>query len=200
MMVVGESNSMDVSCMCRRVSKNAEAVGGLEKLEAFLLSSMEGGLISDGVLAQDINQASSFWRIREGVPEALMKAGAVYKYDLSLPVKKMYDLVDDMRIRLGDLAKVVGYGHLGDGNLHLNVSAPEYDDKILEQIEPYVYEWTSKHRGSISAEHGLGLMKANKIYYSKSAETVQTMASIKKLLDPNGILNPYKVLPHSLNS
>ncbi|XP_017649254.1 D-2-hydroxyglutarate dehydrogenase, mitochondrial [Gossypium arboreum] len=171
-----------------------------EKLEAFLLSSMEDGLISDGVLAQDINQASSFWRIREGVPEALMKAGAVYKYDLSLPVEKMYDLVDDMRIRLGDMAKVVGYGHLGDGNLHLNVSAPEYDDKILEQIEPYVYEWTSKHRGSISAEHGLGLMKANKIYYSKSAETVQTMASIKKLLDPNGILNPYKVLPHSLNS
>lgn len=171
-----------------------------EKLEAFLLSSMEGGLISDGVLAQDINQASSFWRIREGVPEALMKAGAVYKYDLSLPVEKMYDLVDDMRIRLGDLATVVGYGHLGDGNLHLNVSAPEYDDKILEQIEPYVYEWTSKHRGSISAEHGLGLMKANKIYYSKSTETVQTMASIKKLLDPNGILNPYKVLPHSLNS
>lgn len=103
--------------------------------------------------------------------------------------------------------------------------------QILEQIEPYVYEWTSKHRGSISAEHGLGLMKANKIYYSKSPKTVsftasvllvyflgpqwllswrtskrenligqvQVMASIKKLLDPNGILNPYKVLPHSLN-
>ncbi|KAK8619130.1 hypothetical protein V6N13_133097 [Hibiscus sabdariffa] len=171
-----------------------------EKLEAFLLSSMEGGLISDGVIAQDINQASSFWRIREGVPEALMKAGAVYKYDLSLPVEKLYDLVNDMRTRLGDLARVIGYGHLGDGNLHLNVSAAQYDDKILEQIEPYVYEWTSKHRGSISAEHGLGLMKANKIYYSKSPETVKTMGSIKKLLDPNGILNPYKVLPHSLNS
>ncbi|XP_022751413.1 D-2-hydroxyglutarate dehydrogenase, mitochondrial-like isoform X2 [Durio zibethinus] len=167
-----------------------------EKLEAFLLSSMEGGLISDGVLAQDINQASSFWRIREGVPEALMKAGAVYKYDLSLPVEKMYNLVDDMRVRLGNLAKVVGFGHLGDGNLHLNISAPQYDDTILEQIEPYVYEWTFKHRGSISAEHGLGLMKANKIHYSKSPETVQIMASIKKLLDPNGILNPYKVLPH----
>ncbi|XVE82548.1 hypothetical protein DITRI_Ditri16bG0014100 [Diplodiscus trichospermus] len=171
-----------------------------EKLEAFLLSSMDGGLISDGVIAQDINQASSFWRIREGVPEALQKAGAVYKYDLSLPVEKMYNLVDDMRVRLGNLAKVVGYGHLGDGNLHLNISAPQYDDAILERIEPYVYEWTSKHRGSISAEHGLGLMKANKIYYSKSPETVKIMASIKRLLDPKGILNPYKVLPHSLNS
>ncbi|KAJ6678699.1 D-2-HYDROXYGLUTARATE DEHYDROGENASE MITOCHONDRIAL [Salix viminalis] len=171
-----------------------------EKLEAFLLHSMESGLISDGVLAQDINQASSFWRIREGVPEALMRAGPVYKYDLSLPVEKMYSLVEEMRARLGQSANVVGYGHLGDGNLHLNVSAPRYDDTILAQIEPYVYEWTSKHRGSISAEHGLGLMKANEIFYSKSHGTVQLMASIKKLLDPNGILNPYKVLPRSLLS
>lgn len=171
-----------------------------EKLEAFLLSSMEGGLISDGVLAQDINQISSFWHIREGIPEALMKAGAVYKYDLSLPVEKMYDLVEAMRTRLGNSAKVIGYGHLGDGNLHLNISTPQYDDAVFAQIEPFVYEWTSNHRGSISAEHGLGLMKANKIFYTKSSETVQIMASIKKLLDPRGILNPYKVLPHSLAS
>ncbi|KAF6163059.1 hypothetical protein GIB67_001387 [Kingdonia uniflora] len=168
-----------------------------EKLEAFLLRSMEGGLISDGVVAQDINQASSFWRIREGITEALMKAGAVYKYDLSLPVEKMYNLVEEMRLRLGLSAKVLGYGHLGDANLHLNVSTLQYDDSILAQIEPFVYEWTSKHRGSISAEHGLGLMKANEIYYTKSPETVRLMVSIKKLLDPNGILNPYKVLPHS---
>ncbi|XP_023552171.1 probable D-2-hydroxyglutarate dehydrogenase, mitochondrial isoform X2 [Cucurbita pepo subsp. pepo] len=72
-----------------------------EKLEAFLLRSMEDGLISDGVLAQDINQISSFWQIREGISEALMKAGAVYKYDLSLPVEKMYDIVEAMRTRLG---------------------------------------------------------------------------------------------------
>ncbi|KAL8211158.1 hypothetical protein R6Q57_005595 [Mikania cordata] len=171
-----------------------------EKLEAFLLHAMESGLVSDGALAQDFSQALSFWHIREGIPEALMKAGAVYKYDLSLPVEKMYDLVEEMRIRLGGAANVVGYGHLGDGNLHLNVSAPQYDDAILAQIEPFVYEWTSRHRGSISAEHGLGLMKAEKIYYSKSTETVQLMASIKKLLDPNGILNPYKVIPSSLVS
>ncbi|XP_065852476.1 D-2-hydroxyglutarate dehydrogenase, mitochondrial [Euphorbia lathyris] len=169
-----------------------------EKLEAFLLRAMESGLVSDGVLAQDINQASSFWRIREGIPEALMRAGPVYKYDLSIPVEHMYNLVQEMREKLGQKAKVVGYGHLGDSNLHLNISATKYDDTILAQIEPYVYEWTSKHKGSISAEHGLGLMKANKIFYSKTHETVQVMASIKKLLDPNGILNPYKVLPQSV--
>ncbi|KAL5988653.1 D-2-hydroxyglutarate dehydrogenase, mitochondrial [Asimina triloba] len=174
---------------------------------------MESGLISDGVVAQDINQASSFWRIREGITEALTKAGAVYKYDLSLPVEQLYNIVEEMRLQLGgQSAKVMGYGHLGDGNLHLNISTPQYDDtvtaSILSQIEPFVYEWTSKHRGSISAEHGLGLMKANEIYYSKSPQTfhilrvdqVQLMASIKRLLDPNEILNPYKVLPHSLLS
>ncbi|GAB2279508.1 D-2-hydroxyglutarate dehydrogenase, mitochondrial [Dionaea muscipula] len=172
-----------------------------EKLQTFLIHSMESGLISDGVIAQDINQASSFWRIREGVPEALMRAGAVYKYDLSLPVEKMYDLVEEMRARLdnsGHSAKVLGYGHMGDGNLHLNISASQYDNAILAQIEPFVYEWTSKLQGSISAEHGLGLMKANEIHYSKSPEAVQLMVSIKKLLDASGILNPYKVLPYSV--
>lgn len=105
---------------------------------------------------------------------------------------------------LGQTAKVIGYGHLGDGNLHLNISAPQYNDAVISyllhqrsvyispstcviiyfgyvtpqifaQIEPYVYEWTSNHRGSISAEHGLGLMKANKVYYSKSPETVSSL-------------------------
>ncbi|KAG2640442.1 probable D-2-hydroxyglutarate dehydrogenase, mitochondrial isoform X3 [Panicum virgatum] len=168
------------------------------KLEAFLLRSMEDGLVSDGVIAQDISQASNFWRIREGISEASVKVGAVYKYDLSIPVEKLYDIVEEMRCRLGDNAEVLGYGHLGDGNLHLNILSSKYDDSILTQIEPFVYEWTSAQRGSISAEHGLGLMKAEKIHYSKSTEAVQLMASIKKLLDPNSILNPYKVLPQSV--
>nr|XP_034581615.1 probable D-2-hydroxyglutarate dehydrogenase, mitochondrial isoform X2 [Setaria viridis] len=168
------------------------------KLEAFLLSSMENGLVADGVIAQDISQASNFWRIREGISEASVKVGAVYKYDLSIPVEKLYDIVEEMRCRLGNNAEVLGYGHLGDGNLHLNILSSKYDDNTLAQIEPFVYEWTSAQRGSISAEHGLGLMKAEKIHYSKAPEAVQLMASIKKLLDSNSILNPYKVLPQSV--
>ncbi|KAL6647298.1 hypothetical protein ACP70R_014735 [Stipagrostis hirtigluma subsp. patula] len=168
------------------------------KLEAFLLRAMEDGLVADGVIAQDISQASNFWRIREGISEASVKVGAVYKYDLSIPVEKLYDIVEEMRSRVGDNAEVLGYGHLGDGNLHLNILSKKYDDNILAQIEPFVYEWTSAQRGSISAEHGLGLMKAEKIHYSKSPEAVQLMASIKRLLDPNSILNPYKVLPPSV--
>ena len=112
---------------------------------------------------------------------------------------------------------VVGYGHIGDGNLHLNITAAKYDSKITSLIEPYVYEWTckfsrvpasrilfsqqysnmvfttAKYKGSISAEHGLGLMKANHLHYSKSAAMIQVMKSIKHAFDANGIMNPYKV-------
>ncbi|KAG8080945.1 hypothetical protein GUJ93_ZPchr0007g5403 [Zizania palustris] len=149
------------------------------KLEAFLLRSMEDGLVADGVIAQDISQASNFWRVREGISEASVKVGAVYKYDLSIPVEKLYDIVEEIRSRVGGMGEVLGYGHLGDGNLHLNIVSNKYSDKILAQIEPFVYEWTSNQRGSISAEHGLGLMKAEKIHYSKSSEAVQLMGSIK---------------------
>ncbi|XP_078429790.1 FAD-linked oxidases family protein isoform X2 [Wolffia australiana] len=168
------------------------------KLETFLGKSMEKGLIDDGVIAQDMSQTLSFWRLREGITEALVKAGAVYKYDLSIPIQKLYDIVEAMRTRLGHSAKVLGYGHLGDSNLHLNISTAAYDDEVLSKIEPFVYEWTAANRGSISAEHGLGVMKADKIYYSKTPEAVNLMAAVKRLLDPKGILNPYKVLPSSL--
>lgn len=83
----------------------------------------------------------------------------------------------------------------GDGNLHLNITSPAKDPALFADIEPFVYEWTAKHRGSISAEHGLGLKKRNYIYYSKPSQAVALMGQIKALLDPKGILNPYKTLP-----
>ncbi|KAL6880677.1 hypothetical protein ACP4OV_012242 [Aristida adscensionis] len=160
------------------------------KLEAFLLRSMEDGLVADGVIAQDISQASNFWRIREGISEASVKVGAVYKYDLSIPVEKLYDIVEQMRCRVGNNAEVLGYGHLGDGNLHLNILSRKYDDNILAQIEPFVYEWTSAQRGSISAEHGLGLMKAEKIHYSKSPEAGATNGFHQEVARPQLNLKP----------
>ena len=126
---------------------------------------------------------------------------------------RMYELVEDMRKRLAGWpagrtgsklnpagqrevpVSVVGYGHLGDGNLHLNISAASYDERLRQQIEPFVYEWTAGHRGSISAEHGLGRMKADCIGYSKPPLAVDLMRQMKQVLDPSGILNPYKVLP-----
>lgn len=178
------------------------------KLSGFLESLMDSELVVDGVVAQDESQIKDFWAIRECIPEACSREGAVYKYDLSIPLKVFYQLVEEMRAHLADaglydgehspkapVKSVIGYGHVGDGNIHLNIAANSYSPKVTDAIEPYIYEWTQKHSGSISAEHGLGLMKAPWLGYSKSALAIERMRQIKRLFDPKGILNPYKYLP-----
>lgn len=174
-----------------------------EKLQVLLEHLMEEGMIQDGVLAQDETQLQGLWALRESIPEAAGKMGKVFKYDLSMPIDKMYALVQDMRTRFdehgvhgegNDVGAVCGYGHIGDGNLHINIVAKSYDPKIESIIEPYIYEWTSSVKGSVSAEHGLGLMKATKIGYTKTPESIEYMKKIKNVFDPKGILNPYKYI------
>ena len=158
--------------------------------------------MDDGVIASDERHILSLWGLRERISLALKYAGVVYKYDLSLPVAGMYDLVSALRERLNHFnlsgkseIQVLGYGHMGDGNLHLNITCPKHEDSILQAIEPFVYQFTREQGGSISAEHGLGIMKAEKISYSKNLEAIRLMVAIKQLLDPHGIMNPMKVLP-----
>lgn len=174
-----------------------------EKLEEFLGAVLESGLAVDGVLAQNDSQAANLWRLREGAAEALTKHGYTYKYDVSVPTDQMYSLVEIMRDRLGapdtfdpqgGAINVVGYGHLGDGNLHLNVVTKEFDQGVLDKIEPFLFERVSQMDGSVSAEHGIGRAKAAYLGMSKSQNAIDVMKSIKQLLDPHGILNPYKVL------
>ena len=93
--------------------------------------------------------------------------------------------------------RCVGYGHVGDGNLHLNMTTETYDKDVLNKIEPFVYEWTSKRNGSISAEHGLGFKKRNYMHFSKPEAAIHLMKQLKPIFDPKGILNPYKVIPDS---
>ncbi|XP_051244724.1 D-2-hydroxyglutarate dehydrogenase, mitochondrial [Dicentrarchus labrax] len=170
-----------------------------EKLHNFLDEAMTSSLVTDGTVATEDSKIKALWSMRERVTEALTHDGFTYKYDISLPVERIYQLVTDMREHLGDRAKsVVGYGHVGDGNLHLNVTSPTKDPALLAAIEPFVYEWTASCHGSISAEHGLGLKKRNYIYYSKPSQAVALMGNIKAMLDPKGILNPYKTLPDDL--
>ncbi|XP_030312172.1 D-2-hydroxyglutarate dehydrogenase, mitochondrial [Calypte anna] len=169
-----------------------------EKLNSFLGQAMTSGLVTDGTVATDDKKIKTLWSLRERITEALTHDGCVYKYDISLPVGKLYELVTDMRARLGQSAKnVVGYGHLGDGNLHLNITAESYSHSLLAAIEPFVYQWTARHKGSISAEHGLGFKKKQFLEYSKPREAVVLMQRFKAMFDPKGILNPYKVLPSS---
>jgi FAD/FMN-containing dehydrogenase len=169
-----------------------------EKLEKFLEHVMEQEIVSDGVVAQDETQVKSLWGWREGIPECLGHWGGVYKYDLSIPINELYTLVEDTRAKIDKagligesdehpVVGVVGYGHMGDSNLHLNVATRRYDKKIEKELEPFVYEWIAKRNGSISAEHGLGLAKKNYIGYSRSDTMIQLMKQIKNLYDPVSI-------------
>ncbi|KFH48990.1 putative D-lactate dehydrogenase-like protein [Hapsidospora chrysogenum ATCC 11550] len=204
------------------------------KLEAFLEDVMTKEIISDGVVAQDETQLKSLWSWREGIPECLGHWGGTYKYDVSIPIREMYDLVDDVSAKMEEaglvgetdahpVVGVVGYGHMGDSNLHLNVAVRRYEEAVEKVLEPYVFEWIAKRSGSISAEHGLGIAKKNFIGYSRDDATIGLMKQIKQLYDPwhmhghglghsrlersenrklmdaderpqNGIMNPYKYI------
>jgi FAD/FMN-containing dehydrogenase len=200
-------------CLVETSGSNTEH--DMEKLEKFLEHVMSEEIVSDGVLAQGETQVKSLWAWREGITEALGHYGGTYKYDLSIPLPELYSLVEETRERLlskglvseaeaheskqdSDDSKpalgVVGYGHMGDSNLHLNVPVKKYTKEVEEALEPWVYEWIQKRNGSISAEHGLGLAKKKFIGYSRSETMVGLMQQIKKLYDPNGIMNPYKYI------
>lgn len=170
-----------------------------EKLSSFLEASMERGDILDGTVTNESSKIRQIWQLREFIPTGIIREGYCFKYDLSLPLSHFYEIVPAMRKQVGDLAyRVCGYGHIGDSNLHLNVSCKEFTDEIYQRVEPFVYEYTSKLRGSVSAEHGIGFLKSKYLKYSKSPEALALMSQLKAVMDPNGILNPYKVLPADL--
>ncbi|CEP62382.1 D-lactate dehydrogenase LALA0_S05e04390g [Lachancea lanzarotensis] len=174
------------------------------KLEAFLEKAMENGSVLDGVVAQDETELRNLWEWRESIPESSQAGGGVYKYDVSLPLKELYSLVDAANERLNEkglsstsdptkpVISAIGYGHVGDGNLHLNVAVRAYSKEVEKVLEPFVYEFVSSKHGSISAEHGLGFQKKNYIGYSKNEQEIAMIKELKNLYDPNAILNPYK--------
>lgn len=168
------------------------------KLETCVETLLTQGIVSDGVLAQDQAQSRSLFQLREEVAVAITSTkGVVYKYDVSLPLSRYYELVEVVRDRLKAVSPevtVVGYGHLGDCNLHLNVAIPGPVPEVLDLLEPFVFEWTANVGGSISAEHGVGVQKVPYLHLNKSQVALALMKQTKDMLDPNGILNPYKVL------
>jgi (R)-2-hydroxyglutarate---pyruvate transhydrogenase len=180
------------------------------KLQNYIEHVLEKEIVSDGVLAESETQLKSLWAIREGVTEGIAHAGGgVYKYDVSVPIELLYDLVEEARKHVKgvkEVIDVVGYGHIGDGNLHLNVVAEKFAPEIEKLLEPWVYEWIrtslkwlllilDERKGSISAEHGLGFAKNKYLSYSKSHANIELMRRIKKVFDPKGLMNPYKYLP-----
>ncbi|KAJ6634303.1 D-2-hydroxyglutarate dehydrogenase, mitochondrial, partial [Pseudolycoriella hygida] len=167
-----------------------------EKLSHFLERNMNNGLLQDGTVANNPAKIREIWALREQIGLAILNDGYCYKYDISLPLPKFYGIVTTMKERLGNQAKrICGYGHLGDANLHLNISSSNYSLDLHKKIEPYVYEHTAALRGSISAEHGIGFMKTKYLKLSKNQQAIDLMINLKQMMDPNGIMNPYKVLP-----
>ncbi|KAJ2928931.1 hypothetical protein H1R20_g8295, partial [Candolleomyces eurysporus] len=177
-----------------------------EKLNDLLesLLTADEPLINTGVLAQNPAQFISLWALREGVTEAVSKEGKAYKYDISIPLSTFQDVVDQTREHLRGkgllhdkaVKAVLGYGHVGDGNLHLNIVADAFLPEIQDALEPYIYEVVQSLRGSISAEHGIGAMKTHALPYSKSQVSIDLMKKIKNVFDPHGIMNPCKVLDY----
>ncbi|MFP6815758.1 MAG: FAD-binding oxidoreductase [Pseudomonadales bacterium] len=160
------------------------------------------GWVSDGVLSQSDAQAASLWQLREGISESLSPY-APYKNDLSVRISAMPDFVDEVDALVRESYpdfEVCWYGHIGDGNLHLNILKPEnlsmaeFHDHC-DAISPRIYKLIAARDGSISAEHGVGLLKRDYLSYSRSTDEIEIMRAMKMVLDPNQIMNPGKLLP-----
>ncbi|KAL4064964.1 hypothetical protein V8B97DRAFT_2010636 [Scleroderma yunnanense] len=194
----------DAQCFVLVETSGGNEDHDLEKLNTLLESLMTADepLIYTGTLSQTPGQFEALWRVREGLTECVQKEGKPYKYDLSVPLADFQSVVDAVRERMiakglyGDhaVSKVMGYGHVGDGNLHLNVIAKHgYSPEIEAALEPFIYELVASHKGSVSAEHGIGSMKAHALHYSKNDTSIEWMRKIKQVFDPLNIMNPGKV-------
>lgn len=157
----------------------------------------------DGIMCDSETQKDQIWKIREGISMGASGYGLAFKFDISLESKDFIEIIDMTNERVGQYGgRVLGHGHIGDGNLHLNTVMKGWDDletakKIRAALQPFVFDYVKSKGGSISAEHGVGLLKTDYLGHSKSKEMIDYMGHIKKVFDPKGILNPYKVLPES---
>jgi D-2-hydroxyglutarate dehydrogenase len=152
-----------------------------------------------GFIASDETGMKKLWNMRERLPVSMALIGPNLKYDVSLPHKVYYNLVDLVRLKFGrssHVQKIVGYGHVGDGNLHLNIAlAPDTPATIRNEISDFVYSTVQEMNGSISAEHGIGRDKLSKLREVKSPLFIDLSRQIKRLFDPHGILNPGRTVP-----
>ena len=181
-----------------------EFASGDEAQEAAAMAAfeacMDNGWVSDGVISQSDAQAAQLWRLREGITESLAPYKP-YKNDVSVRISAMPAFMEETQKLLGEAYPhfdVVWFGHIGDGNLHINVLKPDDlgDADFVSQCEhvtKLLAESLQRHAGSISAEHGIGLVKKGYLESTRSAAEIEVMRGIKRVLDPKGILNPGKL-------
>ena len=190
--------------------EGGEAVGGseadaarlLEKIEPWVTGVFESGLAKDGTISQHGSQARNLWALREGISESLSATGLPHKNDVALPIAELDAFCSDLD---GVFAsrypgwEICLFGHVGDGNLHINVMKPDAMDRVefftkTKEADRELFSLVQRHHGSISAEHGIGLLKKAFLSYSRGEAEIAVMGQIKRALDPKGILNPGKIL------
>ncbi len=185
------------------IELSSQARSGLRAtMEEILSEGVERGLVADATIADNLDQAKAFWRIREMFGEVQRQVGGSIKHDISVPVAHVPAFIreaDAAVTRLIPGARPLPFGHLGDGNIHYNVAQPVDADKtaFLERwhdVNKVVFDVVLKYGGSISAEHGIGIMKRDLLPTIKDPVAMELMRALKRTLDPNGILNPGKVL------
>ncbi|HWU26442.1 MAG TPA: FAD-binding oxidoreductase [Rhizomicrobium sp.] len=171
-------------------------------VEAAIATALDDGLVSDAVIATSEAQRASLWHLRESVSEAQKYEGASIKHDIAVPVALVPDFIEQgisaVRARIPGVRPVT-FGHMGDGNIHFNFSVPKGGDDAAflsswNEISRVVHDIVHRFAGSISAEHGVGVMKREEILRYKSGTEMDLMRALKRTFDPKNILNPGKVI------
>lgn len=173
-----------------------------EKFMKWIESLFERSLVKDGTKTSSTEQTHEVWRIRELITESMRNRGLVHKHDIALPIARLKDFLHEFTVAAGeaagnDLPPYV-FGHIGDGNLHINFLKPEKMEKTeffnrCALVDKRIFELVRKYAGSVSAEHGIGLLKKSILHYTRTPEEIEFMRGLKRLFDPNGILNPGKI-------
>ena len=185
------------------IELSSQARAGLRAVrEEILAEGLERGFLADAAIAESLDQSKMFWRIRELFGEVQRHAGGSIKHDISVPVAAVPAFIEEANAAVTQLipgARPLPFGHLGDGNNHYNVSQPAGADTAAflerwDEVNAVVFAVVAKHGGSISAEHGIGVMKRDLLPKVKDPVALSLMRTLKRTLDPKGILNPGKVL------
>ncbi|WGS22201.1 MULTISPECIES: FAD-binding oxidoreductase [unclassified Bradyrhizobium] len=173
-----------------------------DTLEAILTKGMEDGIVDDAVIAANLSQRQAFWKLRDEMSAAQKPEGGSIKHDISVPVAAVPAFIEEANaavVKLIPGSRPVPFGHLGDGNIHYNVSQPIGGNAAdflarWHDVNAVVFEIVLRMGGSISAEHGIGVLKRDELPDVKDKVAIELMRSIKTMLDPFGIMNPGKVL------
>ena len=180
-----------------------ETTGGRAgETEASLMSAIESGIVDDAIVAKNRSEADALWRMRHSISEAQKREGASLKHDVSVPIAAVADFIAAASQAVASFlpdTRVVAFGHVGDGNVHFNLSQPKDMEAAAflarrDDLATVVYDVVDEFNGSISAEHGVGQAKRSHLEHYKSETEITLMRTLKQSLDPDNLLNPGKVI------